>query len=47
MQKFRTEIRKNFFTNRVVDEWNKLPTSVKDSKTVNEFKTKIYKHNFI
>ena len=46
-QKFRTEIRKNFFTNRVVDEWNKLPTSVKDSKTVNEFKTKIYKHNFI
>ena len=46
-QKFRTEIRKNFFTNRVVDEWNKLPTSVKDSKTVNEFKTKISKHNFI
>ena len=46
-QKFRTEIRKNFFTNRVVDEWNKLPKSVKDSKTVNEFKTKISKHDFI
>ena len=45
-KKFRTEIRKNFFTNRVVDVWNKLPTSIKDSRSVIEFKNKIAKHNF-
>ena len=40
-QMFKTEMRKNFFTNRVIDDWNKLPVDIKKSKTVKEFKKKI------
>ena len=31
----------HFFTNRIVNEWNKLPEDIADAKTLNEFKNKI------
>ena len=34
----RLEIRRNFFSQRVVDDWNKIPSSVKGSVSVNGFK---------
>ena len=37
----RLDIRKHFFSQRVIDEWNNLPTDIIESKTVNEFKNKI------
>ena len=36
--KFKTEIRRNFYTVRAVDQWNQLPNYVKDSNNVNQFK---------
>ena len=38
IQNCRTELRKNFFTNRVVKVWNKLSVIPKLAKDVNEFK---------
>jgi len=32
------ELRRNFFSQRVVNAWNKLPDEVIDVKTVNAFK---------
>ena len=32
------DLRRNFFSFRVVDEWNKLPSAVKNAKNVNNFK---------
>ena len=37
----RLDIRKNFFSQRVITRWNKLPAEVVDVKTVNDFKIKI------
>jgi hypothetical protein len=34
----RTEIRKNFWSVHVCDEWNSLPDQVKKQPTVNSFK---------
>ena len=34
-----TELRKNFFTNRVVANWNALPIVLKESRTLTTFKT--------
>ena len=34
----------NFFTNRVVNNWNKLPTHIVNAKSINEFKNSIDKH---
>ncbi len=34
----RLEVRRNFFSNRVIDSWNQLPTHVKNVKTVSSFK---------
>jgi hypothetical protein len=34
----RLEVRKNFFSNRVIDSWNQLPSQVKNMKTVSSFK---------
>ena len=35
---FRTEVRRHFFTQRVVSLWNSLPQKVIDAKTLNAFK---------
>jgi hypothetical protein len=34
----RTDIRKHFFSNRVVTKWNELPNAVKSANTVKKFK---------
>ena len=34
----RLDVRKNFFSVRVVKEWNSIPEAAKNAKTVNEFK---------
>ena len=34
------DVRKYFFTNRIVEPWNELPQDIVDSITVNEFKGK-------
>ena len=36
---FRLDVRKNFFSNRLVDACNELPQYVVDAETVNSFKT--------
>ena len=41
---FRTSSRRNFFSNRVVSEWNSLPSQVVNSKTVETFKSQLDKH---
>jgi hypothetical protein len=35
----RLEIRKNFFTQRIVREWNKIPKEIKRAKNVAGFKS--------
>jgi len=39
----RLELRRNFFSQRVVSHWNKLPTHVVEADTVNSFKNRLYK----
>mgnify|MGYP005605461457 FL=1 len=39
----RTELRRNFFSNRVVKSWNSLSQSVVDASTVNGFKNRLDK----
>ena len=41
-----TEIRRNFFTNRVAPIWNALPETVKESQTVQIFKARLEKKEF-
>ena len=36
----RTDIRRNFFSNRVINDWNGLPSTLKDSRTISGFKFK-------
>ena len=38
MENVRLDTRKNFFTVRVISEWNRIPDAVKKQKTVNAFK---------
>ena len=38
----RLEVRRNFFSNRVVDSWNQIPSEVKNARTVSMFK-RLYK----
>ena len=40
----RLEVRKNFFTQRVISAWNGLPEDVVSKKTVNGFKTALDRH---
>jgi hypothetical protein len=42
-QRCRIDIRKNTFANRVIDEWNRLPTWVVESDSINGFKNNIDK----
>ena len=41
LSRSKTETRKNFFSNRVANSWNALPTDVKESRTLQLFKTKL------
>ena len=43
-ERSRLEIRRNFFSQRVVNVWNSLPSSVRHSETVPQLKRKIDKH---
>jgi len=38
------DVRKYFFSQRVVNDWNKLPQHVVDAETVNGFKNALDKH---
>jgi ribonucleases P/MRP protein subunit RPP40 len=40
----RLEIRKNFFSQRVVNQWNQLPSTVVEADTVNAFKNRYDRH---
>ena len=37
-KRINTEIRRNFFSNRVINSWNKIPSTIKNAKTVASFK---------
>ena len=37
-QRVRLDIRKNFFSQRVIDSWNAVPAVIKDTATINSFK---------
>ena len=40
----RLDVRKYFFSNRVVDMWNSLPDDVVSAPSVNSFKNRIDRH---
>ena len=40
----RTTIRQNFFSSRIVNEWNKLPQEVVDAPSINAFKNRLDRH---
>ena len=42
----RLDFRRNFFSQRVVNSWNKLPQSVIDADSVNTFKNRLDKFDF-
>lgn len=41
--RFRLDIRKNFFTRRVVHHWNRLPKVVRDSLSLEVLRTQLDK----
>ena len=41
--RFRTELRRNFFTQRIVNLWNSLPSEAVEATSLNAFKAKIDK----
>jgi hypothetical protein len=43
-QAARLEIRKNFFSQRVISPWNQLPLEIKGAKTASMFRSMYRKH---
>jgi hypothetical protein len=43
-QAARLEIRRHFFSNRVVEGWNLIPSELKNARTVHFFKRAYRKH---
>ena len=41
--RFKTDIAKNFFSNRIVNAWNLLPSSLVSSDSINQFKNRLDK----
>ena len=37
----RTDLRRHFFSNRIVEHWNALPQDVKEARTLGSFKTRL------
>jgi len=44
--RYKTEMRHNFFSNRVANTWNRLPTEVKEARSLNSFKKLLYMTDF-
>jgi hypothetical protein len=44
LQAARLEVRRNFFSIRVVEEWNKIPSTIKMASSVTSFKIRYKKH---
>jgi len=40
----RTTVRQNFFSLRIVSEWNKLPQDVVEAPSINTFKNRLDRH---
>ena len=40
-QRANLDIRKHFFSQRIIEPWNKLPTSIKESNSISCFKTRL------
>ena len=43
-KRFHTDVAKNFFANRVINEWNKLPHEVVHAPSINSFKNRLDKY---
>jgi len=44
-KRLRLDIRKHFFSQRIINQWNSLPADVVNAKTVNSFKN-AYDENY-
>ena len=42
-QRSNLEIKKHFFSDRVVDKWNSMPSEIKNARDVKKFKNNIIK----